>query len=160
ARFADEASEFCGVEVVPVHAPDEAAAEKDIIITATSSHTPVFDGRGVEEGTHLNVIGSNFLGKAEIDLETVRRADIIVCDSKDQCRLEAGDFVEALESGVTDWPLIHELSDIVTDQQTARATPESITLFKSVGLAIEDVAMAAEILKRAKAEGLGRPLPF
>ena len=74
--------------------------------------------------------------------------------------IEAGDFVEALESGVTDWPLMHELADIVTGRETGRAHPEDVTLFKSVGLAIEDVAMAAKIVQRARDEGLGRLLPF
>ncbi|MBW3538782.1 MAG: ornithine cyclodeaminase family protein [Planctomycetes bacterium] len=158
--FAEEMSEYCGTQVVPVHSPEEAAAEKDIVICATSSKTPVFDGRALDEGTHLNVIGSNFLLKAEIDETTVRRANHIVCDSIEQCRLEAGDFVEALEEGAVDWPLMHELCDVVSGRQTGRAVPDDITLFKSVGLAIEDVAVGAEILERARREGLGRELPF
>jgi ornithine cyclodeaminase/alanine dehydrogenase len=68
--------------------------------------------------------------------------------------------VEALEQGVTDWRLMHDLADVVTGRQTGRATPEDVTLFKSVGLAIEDVALAAKILERARAQGLGKPLPF
>ncbi|MEX0703188.1 MAG: ornithine cyclodeaminase family protein [Planctomycetales bacterium] len=155
-RFADEMSAACGIEVVPVRAPDEAAADKDIVICATTSKTPLFEGRVLDEGTHLNVVGSNFLAKTEIDLDTVRRADVIVCDSIAQCRLEAGDFVEALQAGVTDWPLMHELGDVVAGRATGRANPEQITLFKSVGLAIEDVALAAKVLERAKAEGAGR----
>ena len=62
--FAAQMSEYCATEVVPVHAPDDVAADKDIVITATSSKTPVFEGRALDEGTHLNVIGSNFLAKA------------------------------------------------------------------------------------------------
>ena len=83
-----------------------------------------------------------------------------MCDSIEQCRLEAGDFREALEDGVTDWPLMHELSDVVTGRETGRARAEDVTLFKSVGLAVEDVAMAARIIARAREEGLGQPLPF
>jgi ornithine cyclodeaminase/alanine dehydrogenase-like protein (mu-crystallin family) len=159
-RFAEEMTEYCLAKVVPVHSPDAAAAEKDIVICATSSKTPVFDGRVLEPGTHLNVVGSNHLGKAEIDVATVQQADHIVCDSVEACKLEAGDFVEALEQGVTDWRLMHDLADVVTGRQTGRATPEDVTLFKSVGLAIEDVALAAKILERARAQGLGKPLPF
>ena len=158
--FADEMTEFCGTQVVPVHAPDDAAAEKDIVITATTSKVPLFDGRILDEGTHLNVIGSNFLLKAEIDDTTVRRADVIVCDSVEQCKLEAGDFVAALEEGATDWALMKELADVVVGRETARATPENITLFKSVGLAIQDVALAGRVLQLAQAEGMGKPLPF
>jgi ornithine cyclodeaminase/alanine dehydrogenase-like protein (mu-crystallin family) len=158
--FAARMSEICGTQVLPVHAPEQAAAEKDVVICATTSKTPLFEGRILEPGVHLNVVGSNFLTKTEIDLETVRRADTIVCDSIEACRNEAGDFVEALEAGVTDWRLMYELADVVAGRQTGRAHPEQITLFKSVGLAIEDVALGVELLKRARAEGLGRALPF
>jgi alanine dehydrogenase len=159
-RFAHEMSEYCGTQVVPVHSPDETAAEKDIVICATTSEVPVFEGRVLEPGTHLNVVGSNYLTKTEVDVETIRRSDIIVCDSIEACRKEAGDFVQALEAGVTDWPLLHELADVVAGRQTGRALPEQITLFKSVGLAIEDVALAAKLLERAREENMGQPLPF
>ena len=158
--FADEMAEFCNVPTVAVHTPDEAAAEKDIVICATTSKAPLFDGHALEEGTHVNAVGSNYLTKAEIDVTTIRRADHIVCDSLDACRLEAGDFVPALEDGSLDWSRIHELSDVVVDRETGRALPEDITLFKSVGLALEDLAVAVQIYERARDEGLGRPLPF
>ncbi|MCA9072389.1 MAG: ornithine cyclodeaminase family protein, partial [Planctomycetaceae bacterium] len=80
-QFAEEMSEYCLTEVIPVHSPDEAAAEKDIVICATNSKTPVFDGRVLDPGTHLNVMGSNHLGKAEIDVATIQQAEHIVCDS-------------------------------------------------------------------------------
>lgn len=160
AQFAAEMTEFCATKVVPVHSPDEAASEKDIIICATSSRTPVFDGRHIEEGTHLNVVGSNWWNRAEIDTATVRRADVIACDSIEQCRIEAGDFAAALEEGTFEWTKAVELSAVLTGQETARATPEDITLFKSVGLAVEDIAMAARLLERAKEEGIGKPLLF
>jgi ornithine cyclodeaminase/alanine dehydrogenase-like protein (mu-crystallin family) len=159
-KFAAEMSEYCGTQVVPVHAPDEAAAEKDIVICATASRTPVFDGRVLDEGTHLNVVGSNWLNKAEIDGVTIRRSDVVVCDSIEQCRLEAGDFVASLEEGTFEWSRAAELSAVVAGQQTGRATPENVTLFKSVGLAIEDVAIGAKILELAREEGMGQPLPF
>jgi len=159
-HFAREMSEYCGTLVVPVHSPEEAAAEKDIVICATTSEVALFEGRVLEPGTHLNVVGSNYLTKTEIDVETVRRADTIVCDSIEACRREAGDFVEALEAGVTDWQLMRELAGVVAGQETGRALPEHITLFKSVGLAIEDVALAAKLLERAREENVGQPLPF
>lgn len=158
--FADEIAEFCNVPTVAVHTPDEAAAEKDIVICATTSKAPLFDGHVLDEGTHVNAVGSNYLTKAEIDVTTIRRADRIVCDSVDACRLEAGDFVPALEDGSLDWSRIHELSDVVVDRETGRALPEDITLFKSVGLGIEDLAVAVRIFERARDEGLGQPLPF
>lgn len=158
--FADEMCEWCNTKVVPVHTPDEVAAEKDIVICATSSPVPLFEGRLLEEGTHLNVIGSNFLNKTEIDVTTVRRADSIACDSVEACKNEAGDFTQAIEAGVIDWSHLHDLADVITGRQTGRAHAEHITLFKSVGLAIEDVAVAAKLLEMAKEEHLGQPLPF
>jgi ornithine cyclodeaminase/alanine dehydrogenase-like protein (mu-crystallin family) len=159
-QFAREMSEYCGTQVVPVHSPEEAAAEKDIVICATTSEVALFEGRVLDPGTHLNVVGSNYLTKTEIDVETVRRADTIVCDSIEACRREAGDFVEALEAGVTDWQLMRELAGVVAGQETGRALPEHITLFKSVGLAIEDVALAAKLLERAQDEKVGQSLSF
>jgi len=159
-RFAEEMSEWCNTKVVAVHTPDEAAREKDIVICATSARTPLFDGRVLDEGTHLNVAGSNFLEKSEIDVATLQRADIIVCDNKAQCRLEAGDFVPALEQGAIDWANIKELKDVVVGQTPGRSGNDQITLFKSVGLALEDVAVAAKVLEVARQQGLGVPLPF
>ncbi len=158
--FAAEMSEYCVTRVVPAHTPDAAAAEKDIVICATTSKNPLFDGRVLDEGTHLNVVGSNFLSKAEVDVATIQRADRIICDSVEQCRLEAGDFIPAIEAGVTDWSLMQELAGIVSGHQTGRALPEDITLFKSVGLAIEDVALGAKVLQLAKDANLGQLLPF
>ena len=110
----------------------------------------------IAEGTHLNVIGSNFLTKAEIDAVAVRCCNSIVVDSKDQARLEAGDFVQALEEGSIHWANIHELGQVIVGRYTGRAHPEDKTLFKSMGIAIEDVAVAARVYEKAKATGLGR----
>src|SRR5260370_14691637 len=139
-QFAELMSEWCNTKVVPSRNPDAVAAEKDIVICATSSRTPLFEGRVLDEGTHLNVMGSNFLNKAEVDATTVQRADTIVCDSIGQCRLEAGDFVAALEAGAVEWSNMRELADVVTGRDTGRKTPESITLFKTVVLAVEYVS--------------------
>lgn len=158
--FAEEMSEFCNTRVIAVHSPEEAAAEKDIVICATSSRAPLFDGRVLDEGTHINAVGSNFLEKTELDLTTIQRADVIVCDSIAQCRLEAGDFAASLDSGITDWQLMRELSEVVTGRSPGRASVDQITLFKSVGLALEDVALAGKLLELAQKDGFGTPLPF
>lgn len=160
SSFAEDMSEFCGVRTVAVHTPEEAAADKDIVVCATTSKAPVFDGHVLSEGTHINAVGSNYLSKAEIDVTTIRRADHIVCDSIEACRLEAGDFVPAIEDGSLDWPRVHELSDVVVGRETGRAHPEDITLFKSVGLGLEDLVVAVKIFQRAREENIGRPLPF
>lgn len=160
AAFADEMSGRLDVEIAPALRPDMAVMEKDIVITATSAKSPLFDGNLLTEGVHLNVVGSNFLRKSEIDVTTVRRADVIVCDSVEACRHEAGDFVASIEAGVMSWENVHDLSAVVTGNATGRATPDDVTLFKSVGLAIEDVALGYEVYQRAQDAGVGRELPF
>lgn len=160
AAFADEMSEYCATQVEPVSIPDRVAAEKDIVITATTSKSPVFAGGALDEGTHLNVIGSNFIGKREVDATTIRRSNHVICDSIEQCRLESGEFADAVKSGAREWHEIHELSDVIAGRETGRARAEDITMFKSVGLAIQDVAMAAKIVEKAKEEGIGHPLPM
>src|SRR5262245_37783920 len=139
-NFAAEMSRECGVEVVPVARPEEAAHGLDVVITATSAREPILKGDWISPGEHLNIIGSNFLSKAEIDVATGKRANRIVIDSKDQGRLEAGDFHAAMEEGVLHWSKVHELGNIIAGRLPGRERPEEITLFKSLGLAIEDVA--------------------
>jgi ornithine cyclodeaminase/alanine dehydrogenase-like protein (mu-crystallin family) len=155
-KFAAEMSHQCQTEVEPVPRPEMAAEDKDIIITATTSREPVLNGNWISEGTHLNVVGSNFLAKAELDAVAVRCCSSIVVDSKDQARLEAGDFVQALEEGSIHWANIHELGQVIVGRYTGRAHPEDKTLFKSLGIAIEDVAVAAKVYEKAKSAGLGR----
>ena len=155
-RFAEEMSEVCDTEIEPVPRPEMAAEDKDIIITATNSREPVFKGSWIAEGTHINAVGSNFLTKAELDPVAVRCCSSIVVDSKDQARLEAGDFVQALEEGSIHWSNIHELGQVIVGRYTGRAHPEDITLFKSLGIAMEDVAVAAKVYEKAKAARLGR----
>jgi ornithine cyclodeaminase/alanine dehydrogenase-like protein (mu-crystallin family) len=159
-RFAAEMSQLVGCDVEPVPRPEMAAEDKDIVITATSSREPVLNGHWLAEGTHLNVIGSNFITKAEIDPVTVRRCDSIVVDSKDQARLEAGDFVQALEDGSVHWADIHELGQVIVGRYTGRAHPQDVTMFKSLGIALEDVAVAARVYVKAQAAGLGRVLEW
>jgi ornithine cyclodeaminase/alanine dehydrogenase-like protein (mu-crystallin family) len=159
-RFAKEMAEVCQCEVEPVQGPEMAAEDKDIVITATSSREPVLYGHWLAEGPHLNVIGSNFLAKAEIDVVTVRRCESIVVDSKDQARLEAGDFAPALEEGTIHWADVHELGQVIVGRYTGRARPQDITLFKSLGVALEDVAVAARVYARAQEVGMGRVIDW
>ena len=158
--FAERMSQRLAIDVVPVDRPQEAADDLPIVITATSSAEPLFDGNVLAEGTLVAAIGSNWLTKAEIDVNVVRRADNIVCDSIEACRNEAGDFVAALEKGVFDWSKAVELADVVSGHAVGRSTRESVTLFKSVGLAIEDVALGGKLLDLARIQGIGRELPF
>ena len=155
-HFCAEMEDIVGCEVQPVPRPELAAQDKDIVITATSSREPVLYGDWLSEGTHLNVIGSNFFTKAEVDVVAVRRCENIVVDSKDQARMEAGDFAQALEDGSIHWSDIHELGQVIVGRYPGRAHPQDVTMFKSLGIALEDIAVAARVYEKAMAQTVGR----
>lgn len=159
-KFADEMTDVCQVEIAPVPRPELAAEDKDIVITATTSREPVLNGNWLAEGTHMNVIGSNFLGKAEVDAVAVRRCEVIVVDSKDQARIEAGDFVQALEDGSIHWADVHELGQVIVGRYPGRAHSQDVTMFKSLGIAIEDIAVAGKVYAKAQAAGVGKTFEF
>jgi alanine dehydrogenase len=159
-NFAELMSRRLDIEVRPVDRPQEAAEDLPIVITATASREPVFDGNWLAEGSLVCAVGSNSLNRAEIDSAVIRRSDNIVCDSVKACENEAGDFAEALEKGIFDWSRAVNLSDVVAGRATGRNTRDSIALFKSVGLALEDVALGAKILELARAQNVGRELPI
>jgi alanine dehydrogenase len=156
--FAQEMAQICQTEVIPVETPEEAAKNLDIVITATTSREPVLHGEWLAEGTHLNIIGSNFLAKAEVDVEVFRRAQLVTVDSKEQAKVEAGDFVAALKEGVLQWSNILDYPHILTGRYPGRESPQDITVFKSLGLGVEDIAVGMKVLEVAKAQGLGRDL--
>jgi ornithine cyclodeaminase/alanine dehydrogenase-like protein (mu-crystallin family) len=155
-RFAAEMSEQCQTEVVPVSRPEMAAENKDVVITATTSREPVLNGAWLAQGTHINAVGSNFLGKAELDAATFRRVADVVVDSKDQARVEAGDFQQAFEDGSLHWSDVRELGQVIVGRYRGREHEQDITLFKSLGIAVEDIAVAARVYARAQDEGVGR----
>ncbi len=159
-QFAHDMREQCQCDIDPVPRPELAAQDKDIVITATSSREPVLSGNWLAEGTHMNVIGSNFLGKAEVDAVAVRRCESIVVDSKDQARIEAGDFVQALEEGSIHWADVHELGQVIVGRFTGRAHPEHVTMFKSLGIALEDIAVAAKVYLKAIELGAGKTVDW
>jgi len=155
-EFAREMSETCGIEVIPASRPEEAARGLDIICTATSSREPVLFGEWVGPGQHLNVIGSNFLAKAEIDVEVVRRANVVAIDSNDQGRIEAGDLVAALDQGAIEWTDVVELGRVIATRAPGRQSLQDVTLFKSLGIGLEDIAVAIKVYQKAKDAGVGR----
>lgn len=159
AAFAAEMSEVCRTDVAPVSAP-EAAQGEDIVIAATNSREPVLRGGWLAAGTHVNLIGSNFLTKAEADVEVFRRAGLVTVDGKDQAKHEAGDFVAAIKEGVLHWSDIHELGHVLVGRYPGRQSAEQITVFKSLGLGVEDIAVAAKVVELARHRGVGRELPI
>jgi ornithine cyclodeaminase/alanine dehydrogenase-like protein (mu-crystallin family) len=156
--FAKEMSQTCKTEVVPAEKPEDAAKGLDIIITATTSREPVLFGSWVSEGMHLNLIGSNFLAKAETDSEVFRKATLITADSVEQAKLEAGDFVAAMRDGVIGWSDVYEFGHVLAGRYPGRQSATEITVFKSLGLGIEDVAVAARVVEKAQTAGMGQKI--
>jgi ornithine cyclodeaminase/alanine dehydrogenase-like protein (mu-crystallin family) len=154
--FAKEMTAKVGVPVTAVDSAEAATRDQDIVCTATNAREPVLKGEWLTPGCHLNLAGSNFLSKAEADVEVFRRASFIACDSKDQAKLEAGDFVKAMNEGVFGWSDAVELSHILTGRYPGRQGEKDITVFKSLGLGIQDIAVAVKVVEVARAKGIGR----
>ncbi len=158
-RFAQKMGEKLGMEVETTPAAEEPAAQ-DIVVTMTSSREPVLRGEWLREGAHVNAAGSNFLMKAEIDRDVVKRAGLVTVDSKEELGLEAGNLLQALETGVVLPEAVREIGQVIAGQVPGRTSPEQITLFASQGLAIEDLAAARLAYDRAKEGGVGHEIEF
>jgi alanine dehydrogenase len=153
--FAREIELDFDVAARAVACAEEAVRGCDLVVTVTASKTPVLDGHWLEEGTHLSGIGSNTANKRELDVTSFQRSKIVV-DFKDQALQEAGDLREALRTGMIRTDAIYaELGEVITGTKSRRQNERDITLFKSVGLAIEDVATAAFAYQQAVAGGIG-----
>ena len=146
------------VDVTAAESPEETARDKSIIVTATTAREPMLKGEWVNPGTHVNAAGSNFLSKAEVDVEAIRRASVIAVDSIDQARIESGDLLPAIERGVTSWESVIELGRIVAGQVPGRTSSQDITLFDSHGIAIWDIAVAIRVYRRARETGIGKEI--
>jgi ornithine cyclodeaminase/alanine dehydrogenase-like protein (mu-crystallin family) len=154
--FAKEMSEKLGVDVTPVESAKAAVSDADVLVTMTNSIKPVVDGKWLAPGMHVNAAGSNFAQKAELDAKGVLWCDLIAVDSLEQAKMEAGDLIQAFEGDDAKWENVRELGQIVAGKAEGRTSSEEITLFKSVGIAEEDVATAARVFELARENGIGR----
>lgn len=159
-KFCSEMTEATGIGVYPAATPEEAAREMDIIVTATTAKEPVLKGEWLPKGAHINAIGANFITRQELDVEVVRRSACVVVDSAEQAMLESGDLARAAEAEAFYWEDARELGLVVIGEFPGREDADEITLFKSHGIALEDVALAARIYEQAIKAGAGELLPF
>jgi len=140
---------------IEVSTDPEALLEADILCTATSSSTPIFDGTHVKPGTHINGIGSHSPGARELDAAIIKRS-LFIADSREACLNEAGDIMIPIQEGEIVAEHIHaDLGEIVTGRVKGRTSEDQVTLFKSNGLAIQDAATARLIYDRAREKGIG-----
>ncbi len=158
ARFALEMQRQLGFAVEHAASPSAALQGADIICTATPSAAPVFDDRDVRPGTHVNAIGVFRADMAEVPAATVCRAHVVV-DHHASALEEAGDLLMPLHAGlISEQHFATELGQLVLGQKPGRTSAEQVTLFKSVGVAIQDLCAAARALANARRLGLGTPL--
>ena len=165
SRSAEKCERFCremsaklkGLKIEPVGEAGDAAG-CEIIITITSAREPVLEGARLQPGAHINAAGNNSILKREFDDEVIKRAGFIAVDSLDQARFEAGELITPVEKGLLTWERVKELRYVVSGQIKGRTDRGEITLFKSLGIAIEDVAAAAIVYQKARAQKVGKEM--
>ncbi len=155
STYADEMAERLSLPIAVAETPSEAVKAADVICTATTATSPVFDNADVRLGTHINAIGAYTPEMQEVPPETILRARVVI-DECEACMVEAGDILIPIEQGMMTADHIYaELGDIIVGRKTGRESPEEITFFKSVGVAVQDVAVSAAVLESARRMALG-----
>ncbi len=159
-KFCEEMSSRIGVPVEPANSSSEAAQGAHILCTATTASQPVVSGADLASGLHINAIGANHAHKRELDDDAVAGADVIVVDSIEQSRQEAGDLIIAFRGDEICWTGVKKLSDVVAGKVSGRTSDSEVTLFKSNGIASWDLAVAMRVYAQVREKHLGRELPF
>ena len=139
----------------PVRPRTRAVGDAEVVVTITKSAEPVC-GASLKPGVHVNAAGANSADRRELDAETVLRADLRSTDQVAQAQVEAGEYRELVAAGKMKWSDIVELGDLVTEKAAGPKSPADITLFKSLGIALEDVAFGELIYRRAMEQRVGK----
>ena len=159
SAYALEMSEKLGLDVAPVESAREAVDGVGVVVTITSSRTPVLLGEWLEPGMHIAAAGGADPYVSELDFGVVERADLIVVDDRNQSRIESGELMMPASQGLLIWEQTRELWQVVSGQAAGRSASEDVTLFKSLGMALWDVTSAKVVYDRAVEQGVGRSIP-
>lgn len=157
-RFAGEMARVLGLPVSVARDARACVAGAELVVAATKSSTPVIERAWLRPGAHVTGMGANAANRREIDDETVLAADVVCVDDVAQARLEAGELISLVAAGRMGWDRVASLADIVQSHAPGRQRADQLTLFKSLGVAIEDVALAAVVYARAVERGVGRQI--
>jgi ornithine cyclodeaminase/alanine dehydrogenase-like protein (mu-crystallin family) len=157
-EFCREMSAKLRMDVEPAESAEAAVRFGDIVITATNSKQPLVRGEWLRPGTHINAIGANMANRREVDDATLDRAAVIAVDDLAQARVEAGDLIQGYAALKRGWGTTHELCQVLAGARPGRTSSDDITIFKSTGMALWDVAAAGFIYRQALEKGMGRPL--
>ena len=161
-EFSSKLEAILKTTVLPVDTPKQAVAACDIVLVATNSNEPVFEGRWIEDGTYVSSIvnSDKVLRRRDLDDESFRRASIIVVSARDQIKNDEPIWLtEGLARGVVSWDKIWEIGELVSGQSPKRSTDQEITLLKNNGLSVQFAGVGAAILEEAKKRRLGKELP-
>ncbi|MBS1866924.1 MAG: ornithine cyclodeaminase family protein, partial [Acidobacteria bacterium] len=159
-KFAREMTAKLGIVVKAMGSSSEAARSADIVCTATTASKPVLFGEDIAAGAHVNAIGANHMRKRELDDAAVLKADVVVVDSIEQSKQEAGDLVLGFASDPARWERVSELAQIVGGKAMGRTSDSQVTLFKSNGIAAWDLAAAVRVYAEVTKRKLGQSLPL
>ncbi len=157
-RTEERLRDFCELTGAEPARDHRQAAACDIVVTVTSSSDPVLRGEWLREGALVCAVGANVAGHRELDNVVLERASLVCCDLRAQAQLESGDLIEPVNAGVLDWLEVHELHEIAAGELQGRQSAQDIIVFKSNGIASWDLAAAALVVERARAEGRGLEL--
>jgi ornithine cyclodeaminase/alanine dehydrogenase len=155
--FCSELAAELNVPVRAAASAEAAVAGADIVVTITNSATPVVMRDWLRAGAHVSAVGANSANRRELDPEIVLQAATVVTDDIEQAKLEAGEFIDLVKARKLDWSRVKALHQIVAAQSFARE-PGALTVFKSLGVGLEDLAAASLIYDRALASGKFKPL--
>ncbi len=147
-KFAIDMSEKLGIEVISSASGEEACRDADIVLTATTSPKPVLKREWLKEKVHVSAIGAFYPDWRELDTATVAESKLVI-DDMEGIELEAGDVLIPIEEGAFTWDHVHaELKELVSGQKTGRTPEDTITVFKSVGIAIQDSSVSNLVLRK------------
>ena len=158
SRTQERAAEFAAANAADVAESPAEAGACDVVVTVTSSRDPVLRGDWLQEGALVCAVGANDPRKRELDSEVIARATLVCCDSLEDAKLESADLIEPVAAGQLDWLEVHELHEVVAGELPGRQADTDIVVFKSNGIAPWDVALAHEVVRRARARGIGKEL--
>jgi len=157
AEFARRCGETFGLNIKAVETARECVEGADIVITATNSKEPVLSSEWISPGTHINAAGSNWADRRELPTDLIlNKSTLVAVDSVEVAKIESGDILIPLrETNGTSFPAV-ELAEIIAGKKPGRTSTDQITIFKSNGLAVEDIAVAGHIYEQALKRGLGQ----
>ena len=158
--FKEEIERELGIEVEITESGDDLLLNTDIIVAATTSTTPIFTGDKVPDGVHISSIGAHAPDARELDTTTIKRASLLVAGLREACIAEAGDYIIPINEGVISESDIVSIGNIITGKIPSRTNDSEITVFKSVGISAQDVAVGKLVYDRALKEGIGQDIDF